>query len=85
MQLQDLLTTEDITTVQEVAADTILERDPMGLNRSQFDQYLRAKAAVVYAETLNEGRDEAMAQARMTLYHLDAEWRNAARRLAHQV
>lgn len=60
-----------------------LTRDPMRLNRTQFDRYLRAKAAAIVQEQMSKHDDLDLAyhKARVAMTLLDGAWRQEAKRI----
>ncbi len=64
--------------------DRVLATNPMGLNRTQFEQYLDAKARALIAEALDTGKhpNDAYRYAELRLKLLDHQWRKEAKRLA---
>jgi len=59
----------------------ILDRDPMDLNRTQFEAYMAAKAEAIIVDRTSEGVDvdAAFASAKVYLELLDLKWREAAK------
>ena len=64
--------------------DRVLATDPLGLNRTQFEQYLTAKAEMLIAEALSGGDhpNEVFRHVKLRLKLLDKQWRREAKRLA---
>lgn len=61
--------------------ERILDRDPMAMNRTQFEAYMAAKAEAIIVDQTCEGTDveRAFANARLYLELLDVKWREAAK------
>ena len=61
--------------------EQILDRDPMDLNRTQFELYLAAKAEAIILSRTCDGADadSAFASAKVYLEMLDLKWREAAK------
>lgn len=66
-----------------IREDQVLRRDPMRLNRTQFDRYLRAKGRAVIQEQMDQhgDREMAMMKAKIALVLLDDAWRQEAKRI----
>lgn len=62
---------------------TILDRDPMRLNRTQFERYLAAKAEAIVSFEVSHGSDveSAYRKAEIHMVATDAKWRAEAKRL----
>jgi hypothetical protein len=62
----------------------VLGRDPMAMNRTQFESYMEAKATAVIIEAIQDGctTDDAYQRAHLVLWSLDKNWREEAKRLA---
>jgi len=85
--IRNILSDEDRERVyaykDQIREDQVLRRDPMRLNRTQFDRYLRAKARAVVQEQMALHGDGEMAfmKARIALTLLDDAWRQEAKRI----
>lgn len=64
--------------------DRVLDANPLGLNRTQFELYLTAKAETLIAEALSDGDhpNKVFRHVRLRLKLLDKQWRREAKRLA---
>lgn len=62
---------------------TILDRDPMRLNRTQFERYLAAKAEAIVSFEVSHGSDveSAYRKAEIHMVITDSQWREEAKRL----
>ena len=62
---------------------TILDRNPMKLNRTQFESYLAAKAEEIVNFEVKHGLgvDEAYRKAEIHMVIADTQWRAEAKRL----
>lgn len=83
MQLRDLLSTQEVAAAAKVAGDAITSRDFRKMRRSEFDDYIKERAARNLAWCEEHGIDfeQAMAETSVTAYMQLHEWKTEARRL----
>lgn len=67
---------------EKLRAKVVLGADPMHLNRTRFEAYLRAKSSLMY-NTLEPvlGHDPTISLIETEIYTLDGKWREEAKRI----
>jgi hypothetical protein len=69
---------------EELRMKVLVGTDPMRLNRTRFEAYLKARSELVF-DALTEGlgieTESALEVIRVQVYDLDAAWREEAKRI----
>jgi hypothetical protein len=76
---------EEIYALKDaIKRERILDRDPMAMNRTQFEAYMAARAEAIILDQTSEGTEvnQAFHNAKLYLELLDVKWRQEAKRLS---